>query len=40
MFDFFKNLIKARQEWLSTPNNLPPTYKYLRTVSPNPPLKK
>jgi len=29
MFDFFKNLIKAREEWLAKNNNIPPVYKYL-----------
>ncbi len=29
MFDFFKNLIKAREEWLTKTTNIPPVYKYL-----------
>lgn len=34
MFDFFKNLIKAREEWLAKTNNIPPTYKYLQVKKP------
>lgn len=36
MFNFFNDIIKTRQEWLTKTNNLPPTYKYLRTVPPPP----
>jgi hypothetical protein len=35
MFNFFTNLIKARQEWLTKTNTLPPTYKYLQGKNPN-----
>ena len=30
---FFKNLIKARDEWLAKPNTLPNTAVYLNTNS-------
>ncbi len=36
MFSFFKNLIKAREEWLAKNSNLPPVYKYLQGKNPNP----
>ena len=34
MFNFLNKVIKARQEWLSTPNKVPHYHEYLRTAPP------